>query len=105
MHGETLLGPIPGNYGVQELARHDGVHRTYFLNNDTGALTMGDPRLEPIPFPQGWLFLKWGLEIDDPIYCPLFINKEQQKIVPYDPRMTMCALIERGVNIETVHIV
>jgi hypothetical protein len=105
MSGETLLGPLPANYSVQGRAGPDGVTRTRFLNNDTGEHTMGDPRLVPIPFPEGWLFLDFGMEVDDPDYCPLFGNSETGKIVAYDPRMTMCALMERGVNIQTVILV
>ncbi|CEI70561.1 unnamed protein product [Fusarium venenatum] len=101
MSGETLLGPLPANYTVQRRSGPDGVHRTKFLNNNTGGHTIGDPRLISIPFPDGWLFLKFGMEVDDPDYCPLFMNSETKEIVSYDPRMTMCALMERGVNIQT----
>ncbi|KAJ4019471.1 hypothetical protein NW766_003198 [Fusarium irregulare] len=104
MHGETLLGPLPPSYSVQEIKRSDGTTRTHFLNHDTGEHTMGDPRLVPIPFPKGWLFSGWGMETDDPIYCPLFVH-ETGKIVPHDPRLEMCALIERGVDVQTVRLV
>ncbi|KAL3595535.1 hypothetical protein FPOAC2_09876 [Fusarium poae] len=105
MSGETLLGPLPDNYIVQQRTGPDGVHRTKFLNKDTGEHTIGDPRLVPIPFPDGWLFLEFGMEVDDPVYCPLFINSETKKIISYDPRMTMRALMERGINIQTVNLV
>ncbi|RGP78892.1 heterokaryon incompatibility [Fusarium longipes] len=92
MSGETLLGPLPADYIVQGRAGPDGVYRTKFLNKDTGVHTLGDPRLVPIPFPKGWLFLEFGMEVDDPDYCSLFRNSETGKIVDYDPRMTMiCA--------------
>ncbi|KAF5232415.1 hypothetical protein FAUST_8743 [Fusarium austroamericanum] len=105
MNGEALLGPLPSNYSAQQRAGPDGVNRTKFLNNDTGEHTIGDPRLVPIPFPDGWLFHEWGMEVDDPDYCPLFSNREIGKVVAYDPRMTMCALMDRGVNIRTVNLV
>ncbi|CZS85854.1 unnamed protein product [Fusarium graminearum] len=105
MNGEALLGPLPSNYSAQQRAGPDGVNRTKFLNNDTGEHTIGDPRLVPIPFPDGWLFHEWGMEVDDPDYCPVFSNREIGKVVAYDPRMTMCALIERGVNIQIVNLI
>ncbi|GKU06232.1 unnamed protein product [Fusarium langsethiae] len=105
MSGETLLGPLPTNYIVQRRTGRDGVHRTKFLNKNTGEHTVGDPRLVPIPFPDGWLFHGWGMEVDDPDYCPLFGKSETREVVAYDPRMTMCALMARGVNIQTVNLV
>lgn len=107
MHGEALLGPIEDPWMALIYRRTDGVFRTYFQigHKAEDAAVLDDPRLQQLPLPPDWEFIGWGMTAGDAKYCPKYRHKETGEETNYDPRMTVEALISRGVTVETVTIV
>ncbi|KAI1262828.1 hypothetical protein F5Y18DRAFT_145109 [Xylariaceae sp. FL1019] len=105
MDGEALLGPLlpPWFLKVDDLGRKQ--IRPYFLNEDTGIRTLDDPRLDNIPLPAEWEPVRFLWYRDDPVYCKKFRNKKTGEVINSDPRLSVEALMERGVHVETITLV
>lgn len=64
-------------------------------------MTAEDPRLSHVPLPQGWTFDAR----DKAEYFQPFLNYETQEVTARDPRLTLNALRDRGVNLEEFDLI
>ncbi|KAK4693443.1 hypothetical protein P7C71_g3957, partial [Lecanoromycetidae sp. Uapishka_2] len=99
--GAALLGPLSG--GWQAVLRYDqeaeGYYRA-FINDDTGAVQMEDPRIGPLP--DGWRVASHTYQDAYDLYATDSTGEEPTR---FDPRMSPEALRERGVKLEEFRLV
>ncbi|KAK5652292.1 hypothetical protein OQA88_10640 [Cercophora sp. LCS_1] len=104
MNAEGLLGQPPVGYEVVHVADRVARWHTHFRHRQTGR-TLGpleDPRLEPLP--DEWTLRELNGRDDEsneglPLYE--FVNRNTGEVTRFDPRMTVEALRERGVGVES----
>lgn len=102
MDSEALLGPLPRGWFVQQRLS-GGRWLPQYYNNYTNETTIDDPRLPPLP--GGWQRVNKEPTVDDPEHPDFFENKDTEEIINYDPRMSISALEQRGVKLESVILV
>lgn len=93
MNAEGVLGSMPKQWKFI-LTRHRGYPEKScaFINDETGQETTDDPRLPPLPLP--WEKIGDG-----------YRNNGTGEVVPYDPRTTPEALIERCPSLTTLRLI
>ena len=98
---EGLLGPLPENW--RRISRLHEVSEKWFdayVNAQTGAVTIEDPRLGPLP--AGWRIRSH----DQEHLWQWYVNDETgENSACFDPRMTSRQLKLRGVDIKTFRLV
>ncbi|KAI9147991.1 Heterokaryon incompatibility protein [Paramyrothecium foliicola] len=105
MDGEAILGPLLSPWSVCIKTESEGLDVTYFFNSDTKLYSTKDPRLEDIPLPPNWESVDLERTPADPRHCLRFQNRATGEIINYDPRLSLEALKERGIEIDEVTLV
>ncbi|KUJ18559.1 uncharacterized protein LY89DRAFT_732116 [Mollisia scopiformis] len=103
MHGEAFVGPLPTPFeAILAWHEEDTCYRDGFLNTETGAFQIADPRMGNIPLPPGWKIREHRKKD----WRQLFFNETtQEDNGHFDPRLTPKSLKERGVDIQTFDLV
>jgi hypothetical protein len=98
MNGEALLGKIPQDWDVREGRGLRDMKGLHFVNKMTGESSRMDPRLSNV-------CPGWTSRIDD--YAGLMWRNEDGKgdWSLYDPRLSIKALRERGINVKDITLI
>jgi hypothetical protein len=102
MKGEALLGPFPDNWDL--IWNHDedtGHLNPMYINSSTGIFQPEDPRLGELP--TGWRRQAHSEEDK----WTKFVHDESGEVLEggWDPRLSVEALMERGLKLEYFNII
>ena len=108
MHGEGVLGRFPPGWKGIFLMDENGLDRPCYCCGDSDSpgdtvTTEEDPRLGPVPRP--FERVESQRTLDDPTNFVRFRNSQTGEVINYDPRLTLEALRERGVHVESFQLV
>jgi hypothetical protein len=102
MNGEALLGPLPPNYDRVIQRSYSGVSYHAYYNHQAKQVHVENPRLGPLPE-------NWRLKNHDQEHLwHWFVNDvtgEGHKNPGPDPRRTMQALRDRGVDLQDFELI
>ncbi|KFY12305.1 hypothetical protein V492_03959 [Pseudogymnoascus sp. VKM F-4246] len=100
-----LLGDLPSPWTPKYFS-DDGWWRVGFYNSDTEEQTWEDPRLGPLE--DGWeRYPDHEIGSDEPEAFDYFrrVKHGKEEVVNYDPRMSLNALLSRGLKLENLSLV
>ena len=104
--GVGLLGPLPKQWRMQflEVEESDIPHpQPHYVNEETGEKTREDPRLGELP--KNWIRVKKSWNRGEPRFIDHFQNIDSGEVLCSDPRLSFCALRERGTLIEGLRLI
>lgn len=102
MDNEALLGPLPEGWSIRQRFVN-GRWRSQYRNARAGETTDDDPRLSPLP--SVWKRGNPMPTADDPARVDLFENTDTGEFINYVPRLSVTALEQRGIMLETITLV
>lgn len=101
-----LLGDLPSPWTPKYFSDDDGWWRLGFYNSDTEELTSEDPRLGPLK--DGWeRYPDHEIDGNEPEVFDYFrrLKGEREEVISYDPRMSLEALLSRGLKLEKISLI
>jgi hypothetical protein len=107
---QALLGPLPDAFSF--VYQYNDTTKSYqaaYLDAKTGATTLDDPRLEPLP--PGWRVMRYPEENAQGVYerTAIAVQDDSRKTRTWkhsgDPRLTPEALMKRGVELQTFRLI
>lgn len=99
MDGEALLGTFPGTWDPVWKMSSDGTDWWAYIDRGSGKMQIQDPRLGELPF--GWRIENHK----EDEYWNLYVNDTLNKRTGRDPRISLEALIERGVELKEFELI
>jgi hypothetical protein len=100
---EGLLGPLLNPWRAQIKPGINGVSMPCYFDMTTQALTLEDPRLDPLP--EDWELLPYHRTPDDPLVLACFRSKVTGEKINSDPRLFSNVLKSRGTNLKAFQLV
>ena len=100
-----LLGDLPSPW-TPKYFRDEGWWRLGFYDSDTEELTREDPRLGPLE--DGWeKYLDHEIDSDEPEIFDYFrrLKDGKEEVISYDPRMSLEALLSKGLKLEKISLI
>ncbi|KAK5661140.1 hypothetical protein OQA88_11030 [Cercophora sp. LCS_1] len=98
MDGESLLGPLPGNWRLQMIFRGGFYSPTYTDTSLAEIMQTEDPRLGSLD--PNWVAIPRDRTQDDPYFFSSFRDENTGRVINSDPRLLPNALKQRGVVLE-----
>lgn len=100
-----LLGDLPSPW-TPKYVSHDGWWRLGFFNSNTEELTREDPRLGRLE--DGWeRDLDHEIDGNEPEVFDYFrrLKDGKEEVISYDPRMSLEALLSKGLRLEKISLI